>query len=255
VSTKNLYHSELVQRGPVSLTIKSYATPSQYADKPDWILVFDHEEGMERRYSVENQNCAELGNWKGRRVIATAAGSRSSAYFEDIQEDASGEDESAPRRPAAPPARRPGPPARPMPQRPTQQPPARRQAPQRTEAPAARRLTKEEREAAELKAYRGASKYAAQVAVVLELSGLYVTSMLERLKEEKGVEFSSESVEKLIVTHFIETKGRVDIASLPVKMPTPPAEKPRGETYVEPEPEPEPQREEETEIEEDDLTY
>lgn len=74
---KTLYHSELVQLGPVEVEVKSDVLESKYG-KSDYV-VFEID-GYERQYNVENSACGNaLDRLKGQVVIIEATGSRDDA--------------------------------------------------------------------------------------------------------------------------------------------------------------------------------
>jgi hypothetical protein len=72
---KNLYHSELVQKGPVRVTVKTDVMKSKFAGKPPYIVLAFDGEG-ERNYSIESDDCqTALANMKGRSIMIEATGS------------------------------------------------------------------------------------------------------------------------------------------------------------------------------------
>lgn len=260
-AAKNLYHSELARRSSVSLTVKSDVLPSNFRDKPDYVVVFDHEEGMERRYQCENVDCGlELAECKGERVLISAVGRDSDAriIFKSHPADGvyapqprshdrrDGEDDRRPaRREAAPRGRREEAPARRETRREEAPRGRRREEPEDDYEPEPeRKLTREEileaERVKEEKTYKQASKYACQSSVLLENCLIRAVRMAKRVEQSENITFTPDSIERMAVTLFIETKGRTSIGDLPLVMPTPkqPKQKPEpGETYVDRSPE------------------
>lgn len=95
---KTLYHSELVNLGPVEVDIKSDVKQSQYPNQNDYvIMVLD---GYDRNYSCENDQCADaLVGLQGKTVILEAIGSRDDAEI-IVSEPTGGRQERRQREPA-----------------------------------------------------------------------------------------------------------------------------------------------------------
>lgn len=75
---KTLYHSELVQLGPVEVEIKSDVMQSQYRGHNDYVIM--SLDGYDRNYECENDLCVKaLDRLKGQVVIIEATGSRDDA--------------------------------------------------------------------------------------------------------------------------------------------------------------------------------
>jgi hypothetical protein len=73
-----LYHSELVKRGALTVTVETDVLNSKYAQKPPYVML--KVDGFSRRYDTENAACAEaLRGLRGKVVEIEAAGSRAEA--------------------------------------------------------------------------------------------------------------------------------------------------------------------------------
>lgn len=73
-----LYHSELVQMGPIRVKIKSDVTASKFDGKPNYVIM--EIDGQKRNYNCENPDCEDaLDKMSGRTVMLEATGSREEA--------------------------------------------------------------------------------------------------------------------------------------------------------------------------------
>lgn len=226
---KNFYHSALVKEGDIDITL-TCAEPiaSKFKDKPPFVS-FKYN-GEEWYYPIENEACGEaLSGYKGKTITIRAEGGRDDATIEVL----GGAPQQAPQHHAA---------ARGNP------PPQRQQQTQRQQPPA--RRTPEEKAADEAKAFKKMRMTGARVAVVMECSMRFALGVAARLRKDyPGTTFTPEDIEKIAVTHFIETKSYVDINALPTAFPEtpaagsqPPARQPAPPPEPEPEEEPEPEQ-------------
>lgn len=99
---KTVYHSTLVQHGPVEATVKTQVQKSKYPNNPDYVVIIV--EGKEHNLAMENdQYKAAFASMKGRNVLITATGGKGDAFVE-VQVTGGG---SAPAQAPAQPAARP----------------------------------------------------------------------------------------------------------------------------------------------------
>lgn len=99
--TKTLYHSELVKRSPLRITIKSGPIKSQYTGKPDFYVFSDN--GQDRYYSVETEEIKNhLLEFVGDTVklVASGSGRDGSAHLEVHPPDDFAPSQPAPAQPA-----------------------------------------------------------------------------------------------------------------------------------------------------------
>ena len=197
---KTLYHSELVKRGEVLLTIKSEPMASKFKG-PDYVIVFDHDESMERQYSTENDEIAEcLKKWKGQTVTLTASGRDDDA--EIFVEEASQSEMPRNTRTAT--------------QGKAKQ--TQERATRKEEAPAKTPMTKEEKQAAELETLRRAFAYGKKFSrLKIMLMPLIVEEA--HAAEELGYKYATEDFRASLHTLVIEVKSHTHIDALPMKMP------------------------------------
>lgn len=233
----SFYHSELVKEGPLEVEMTCDGPIESKFKKDSYYVTFKWG-GDPWTYAIENDECgAALTGLKGQTVTITAQGSR-----EDATITVEGAEPQQRRQPAKqPPQRQAAPPAR--------QPAAREPE---------RRLTPEEKAEEEQKAFKRMRATGARAAVMMESSLRFALGIARKLNTDfPEYPFTPEDIEKIAVTHFIETKSYTDVKALPIKFPDAPAAKapPVRQPAPPPEPEREPEPADDGGVEDDDIPF